>query len=154
MDVPAGVWIAAAIIGILLTWMTIAITNKAYSKKWDREGDVENPVPEMEPSALLEKLEGGKVRVIDVRGDSSTSTYQPDHENLVLLQIDKKKLLNRDADEIQKVREYAQKEPIIIACSTGNSSKNCVLTLREFGIDAISLKGGMTAWENEKKATE
>lgn len=35
MNVPAGVWIFAAIIVVLLTWMTLWVTKKAYSKKWD-----------------------------------------------------------------------------------------------------------------------
>ncbi len=35
MGVPAGVWIFAGIIVVLLTWLTLWITKKAYSKKWD-----------------------------------------------------------------------------------------------------------------------
>ncbi|RCW46494.1 hypothetical protein DFP97_109137 [Paenibacillus prosopidis] len=35
MNVPVGVWIFAAIIVVLLTWLTLWITKKAYSKKWD-----------------------------------------------------------------------------------------------------------------------
>jgi hypothetical protein len=35
MGVPAGVWIFSGIIVVLLTWLTLWITKKAYSKKWD-----------------------------------------------------------------------------------------------------------------------
>jgi len=35
MNVPAGVWIASAVIIVILTWMTLWVTKKAYSKKWD-----------------------------------------------------------------------------------------------------------------------
>ncbi|WP_236343349.1 hypothetical protein [Paenibacillus plantiphilus] len=35
MHVPMGVWISAIVIVAILTWMTIWITNKAYSKKWE-----------------------------------------------------------------------------------------------------------------------
>ncbi|BBH20732.1 hypothetical protein Back11_20770 [Paenibacillus baekrokdamisoli] len=35
MGVPVGVWVVAAIIVVLLAWMTIWITNKAYSKRWE-----------------------------------------------------------------------------------------------------------------------
>ncbi|WP_192043365.1 hypothetical protein [Paenibacillus lycopersici] len=38
MGVPAGVWISAVIIGVLVTWMTIWITNKAYSRRWEDHG--------------------------------------------------------------------------------------------------------------------
>ncbi|WP_165822405.1 hypothetical protein [Paenibacillus montanisoli] len=41
MGVPAGVWIAAAVIAVVLTWMTIWVTNKAYSKRWE-DHNVEN----------------------------------------------------------------------------------------------------------------
>ncbi|MFX3635811.1 MAG: hypothetical protein ACE3L7_27955 [Candidatus Pristimantibacillus sp.] len=37
--VPVGVWIFSGIIVVLLTWMTLWVTKKAYSKKWD-ESDV------------------------------------------------------------------------------------------------------------------
>ncbi|REE91640.1 hypothetical protein A8990_104148 [Paenibacillus taihuensis] len=35
MEVPVGVWIAAALIAIVLTWITIWVTNKAYSRRWE-----------------------------------------------------------------------------------------------------------------------
>ncbi|MFC4810328.1 hypothetical protein [Paenibacillus sp. GCM10023250] len=38
MGVPAGVWVCAAIIAVLVTWMTIWVTNKAYSKRWEDSG--------------------------------------------------------------------------------------------------------------------
>lgn len=38
MGVPVGVWIAAVIIGIIVTWMTIWVTNKAYSRRWEDHG--------------------------------------------------------------------------------------------------------------------
>ncbi|WP_337102619.1 hypothetical protein [Paenibacillus sp. YIM B09110] len=38
MNVPAGVWIAAALIIIVLSWMTFWVTNKAYSRRWEDHG--------------------------------------------------------------------------------------------------------------------
>ncbi|GGD66913.1 hypothetical protein [Paenibacillus nasutitermitis] len=38
MGVPAGVWIAAILIGVILVWMTIWVTNKAYSRRWEDHG--------------------------------------------------------------------------------------------------------------------
>jgi hypothetical protein len=34
-NVPAGVWIFSGIIIALITWMSLWVTKKAYSKKWD-----------------------------------------------------------------------------------------------------------------------
>jgi hypothetical protein len=35
MEVPVGVWIASAIIVVILAWITFWITNKAYSRRWE-----------------------------------------------------------------------------------------------------------------------
>ncbi len=32
-----GVWIATAIIAVIITWLSVWVINKGYSKKWDRE---------------------------------------------------------------------------------------------------------------------
>ncbi|WP_279630104.1 hypothetical protein [Paenibacillus protaetiae] len=37
MDVPVSVWIFAAIIAIAVTWITLWVTKKAYSKRWEDE---------------------------------------------------------------------------------------------------------------------
>lgn len=34
-NVPASVWIFSVVIIALITWMTLWVTKKAYSKKWD-----------------------------------------------------------------------------------------------------------------------
>ncbi len=45
MGVPAGVWIAAVIIVVLLAWMTFWVTNKAYSRKWEDQPDPDQHQP-------------------------------------------------------------------------------------------------------------
>lgn len=35
MGVPVGIWVVSGVIVVLLSWMTLWITKKAYSKKWD-----------------------------------------------------------------------------------------------------------------------
>lgn len=39
MDVPVGVWIASALIIVVLAWITFWVTNKAYSRRWEDEGN-------------------------------------------------------------------------------------------------------------------
>ncbi|GBG06113.1 MULTISPECIES: hypothetical protein [Paenibacillus] len=34
-NVPGSVWIFSVIIIVLVTWITLWVTRKAYSKKWD-----------------------------------------------------------------------------------------------------------------------
>jgi|GEM_PF-494212 len=36
LGVPTSVWVASIIIIAIVTWMTIWVTNKAYSRKWDQ----------------------------------------------------------------------------------------------------------------------
>ena len=44
MGVPASVWVAAAIILVIITWGTIWVTNKAYSKRWEDHGHQEDRI--------------------------------------------------------------------------------------------------------------
>ncbi|NIK76567.1 DNA-binding helix-hairpin-helix protein with protein kinase domain [Paenibacillus castaneae] len=39
MQVPMGIWVVTAVIIVILVWMTIWITNKAYSKRWEDHDD-------------------------------------------------------------------------------------------------------------------
>ena len=41
MGVPISVWVAAAVILGIVTWLTIWVTNKAYSKRWEDHGHQE-----------------------------------------------------------------------------------------------------------------
>ncbi|MFC6331392.1 hypothetical protein ACFP56_02075 [Paenibacillus septentrionalis] len=34
-DVPGSVWFFSVVIIALITWITLWVTKKAYSKKWD-----------------------------------------------------------------------------------------------------------------------
>lgn len=36
LGVPTAVWVTSIVIIAIVTWGTIWITNKAYSKKWDQ----------------------------------------------------------------------------------------------------------------------
>jgi hypothetical protein len=36
-DIGVGVWVTAGIVVALISYLTIWVTNKAYSKKWEDE---------------------------------------------------------------------------------------------------------------------
>jgi hypothetical protein len=40
-DVPAGIWAGSIVILILVVWVTVWVTNKAYSRRWE-DSDSEN----------------------------------------------------------------------------------------------------------------
>lgn len=35
MGVPAGVWVGCVIITVIITWMSIWVVNKGYSRRWE-----------------------------------------------------------------------------------------------------------------------
>lgn len=39
LGVPNAVWVSSIVIIVIITWITIWITNKAYSKKWDHSDE-------------------------------------------------------------------------------------------------------------------
>lgn len=46
LGVPTSVWVSSLVIIAIVTWITIWVTNKAYSKKWDQvEEEHENLKP-------------------------------------------------------------------------------------------------------------
>jgi rhodanese-related sulfurtransferase len=48
----------------------------------------------------------------------------------------------------QAPKRLPKGRPVIVACRTGSRSKGAVRLLREKGIEAYSLSGGLTAWES------
>mgnify|MGYP006961607829 CR=1 FL=1 len=37
MEVGPGIWIASGLIILVIVWLTIWVTNKAYSRKWEED---------------------------------------------------------------------------------------------------------------------
>lgn len=48
----------------------------------------------------------------------------------------------------QALKRLPKGRPVIVTCRTGARSRGATRILREKGVDAINLSGGMAAWES------
>ncbi|MEI5993100.1 rhodanese-like domain-containing protein [Candidatus Enterococcus mansonii] len=84
---------------------------------------------------LQEKL-ASKVEVIDVREKTEFSSgHIPGAKNIPL----------------GKITSYTKKgsDPVYVICQSGMRSRQAVKKLKNKGIEAINVKGGMSAWRGE-----
>jgi glyoxylase-like metal-dependent hydrolase (beta-lactamase superfamily II) len=102
-------------------------------------------VPEISPEELVRRVEsGGPLRVLDVRAPAALAQGHVDV-------VPPDRFLNIRGSEILAMgagaRDAIQPDgPIAVVCGRGNSSKQVASALRELGVDALSMRGGMAAW--------
>jgi len=106
----------------------------------------DSPLPQIPPQELAERLDRGEaLQVLDVRAPEKVERghivlgaelefhAQPNSKLLAMPDV---KALQLDASR-----------PIAVVCNHGNSSKKATAFLRELGLEAYSVIGGMAAWE-------
>lgn len=103
-------------------------------------------VPEITPEELVRRLESGApLRVLDVRPPTAVTAG---HIDLLpaegFINIKGSELLAMGSDV---KRAIPADGPIAVVCGHGNSSKQVTLVLNEMGYDALSMRGGMAAWD-------
>lgn len=49
---------------------------------------------------------------------------------------------------LQSLGNFPRDEKVVVVCRSGNRSMHAVVAMREAGIDAYNLAGGMNAWES------
>ena len=102
-------------------------------------------VPEITPEELVRRVEtGGALRVLDVRAPGALAEGKVEA-------VPPERFLNIRGSEILAMGEAAREAipadgPIAVVCGRGNSSKQVASMLRELGMDAMSMRGGMAAW--------
>ncbi|HMJ58636.1 MAG TPA: MBL fold metallo-hydrolase [Gemmatimonadales bacterium] len=105
-----------------------------------------SPLPQIAPQELAERLDHGEpLQVLDVRaaekvaaghvmlGSALDFRAMPNSKLLALSSLDGLGLDPR--------------RPVAVICNRGNSSKQSTAFLRERGYEALSVTGGMAAWE-------
>ena len=105
-----------------------------------------NPVPAIAPEELAQRLDQGEpVQVLDVR---SADRVQRSHialgQGLEFHNVHSKKLLGLPTLADLGIDTG---RPVAVVCGHGNSSQRATTFLRDHGVEAYSVRGGMAAWE-------
>ncbi len=112
-------------------------SSKNFSKKVS--------VSSITPSELkdLIKSQPSKNILLDVRSEREYHENSIEGSILIPLQNIEEK------ENIEKIRELSRAKSLYIHCKTGKRSHKAIIKLKEYGIDAINLKGGINAWNKE-----
>ncbi|GAB3684650.1 rhodanese-like domain-containing protein [Salinarchaeum chitinilyticum] len=101
----------------------------------------------IEPVDLADRLaRGDRVGIVDVRNRAEFEEWHVDGPGATVTQIPHAKFLQAQvrggaADLVADVPE-----PIVTVCAIGQSSDHAAELLRDAGLDAMNLAGGMEAW--------
>ncbi|QLK25024.1 MBL fold metallo-hydrolase [Natrinema zhouii] len=111
--------------------------------------------PSIAPEALADRLRSGdELTVLDVRDRDEFERWHLEGEGVDAVQIPHVRFIQAqatgDVDELAADLE----EPILAVCGRGEASAHAVGLLREAGIDAANLAGGMDAWADLYVARE
>ncbi|OPA73327.1 hypothetical protein BVG16_29435 [Paenibacillus selenitireducens] len=98
---------------------------------------------------LFGKLETEEVLLLDVRGQATVSEFIPEHSNLHRIHIEKGEINNWSETTKAEIQEFAEGKTLYVTCSGGYSGTSCAILLREKGFDAVTVDGGMRAWQAE-----
>lgn len=103
------------------------------------------PYKEVEPGQAIRLINDGAV-LVDLR---QPDAYRKGHiAGAANYPADR---IEAHVDDIRKRVKKAQQQPVLIYCDTGMTSARpaTLLVKEELGVDIVSLKGGVTAWQRE-----
>jgi glyoxylase-like metal-dependent hydrolase (beta-lactamase superfamily II) len=101
----------------------------------------------IEPDELAERLSrGDRVGIVDVRDREEFEQWHVDGPDAGVSQVPHAKFLQAQvrggaADLVEDVPQ-----PIVVVCAVGEASNHAAELLRDAGLDAMNLSGGMEAW--------
>jgi glyoxylase-like metal-dependent hydrolase (beta-lactamase superfamily II)/rhodanese-related sulfurtransferase len=104
------------------------------------------PIPEITPEELVLRLESGAaLRVLDVRTPAAVAGSRIDL-------LPSERFVNIRGSDLLAMGGAVKSAlppdgPIAVVCGHGNSSKQVALVLNEMGYEAMSVRGGMAAWD-------
>ena len=99
-------------------------------------------LPSVKPSKAMDMLSAGAT-MLDVRDNSEWNAGQvPGAVHVPAANVAAQAPKQLPKERLPKGR------PVVVACRTGSRSKSATRLLREQGIEAYSLSGGLAAWES------
>lgn len=104
------------------------------------------PIPAMAPDELARRLDQGEpLQVLDVRAPAKVTAGRIAFgEALEFHALPNSRLLALPALESLGIDAG---RPVAVVCGHGNSSQRATAFLRQHGVEAYSVRGGMAAWE-------
>jgi rhodanese-related sulfurtransferase len=113
--------------------------------------EAEKAQPTIDPDTLKRWIkEGRKFRVIDIRSPEQHATgHIPGAENEFINAA----LKQGDSKAVDRI-ETGDGVPIVTVCNQGGSCRIASNLLREKGVEAYALEGGMKAWLSAGNAAE
>jgi rhodanese-related sulfurtransferase len=93
---------------------------------------------------------GDSIIVLDVRDEEKYQSGSLRAEGIQLLNIPYVALRDDEKDAWKQVGLLPQSTEIITVCTTGNKAQKAAQLLREKGVAAVSLEGGLTAWNDKQ----
>jgi glyoxylase-like metal-dependent hydrolase (beta-lactamase superfamily II) len=123
----------------------------------DRSDDADRPDehPSIDPGTLADRLRSGDdLTVLDVRDRDEFERWHLEGERVEAVQIPHVKFVQAEATGGVTDLVADLEEPILAVCGRGEASAHAVGLLRDAGIDACNLAGGMDAWADHYVARE
>ncbi|WP_269621906.1 molybdopterin-synthase adenylyltransferase MoeB [Prochlorococcus marinus] len=90
------------------------------------------------------KINPSKILLVDVRTDHEFQLNSIKESTLIPLEN------IRNGKDIEKIKKLSAKKKIYIYCEKGTRSIKAILLLKRYGINAINVDGGISAWSKEE----
>jgi hydroxyacylglutathione hydrolase len=105
---------------------------------WAADGNELSTVPQITSKALAERLPGGDIAVLDVRGQSEWEAgHLPGVPNIPVGYL------------VQRLEELPRNKPLVLHCESGARSAIAASLLQAQGLtNVINLGGGFSEWQN------
>lgn len=96
---------------------------------------------------LQEKIQNGKpILLVDVRDEAKYLAGSLQVTGVQTINLPYLQMRDEQGNATQQVSTLPFDTGIITVCTTGNKAQKAALLLREQGLQAVSLEGGLTSW--------
>jgi len=109
----------------------------------------------VDPGALAERIRSGApLTVLDVRDRDEFESWSIDGPGVTAAQVPLMRFVQAEVAGDPAELVAGLDKPIVVVCARGESSDHVAELLREAGVDAVNLEGGMTGWARVYRAVE
>ena len=137
-------------VGVARTVFSGDALRESMTDMEDMESDV--PVDSLDPEVLRERIAAGEpVTILDVRAPNEYEEWHIEGESVTVANVPYYRFLDDGEGLLDSVPEG---DPIVAVCAKGGASEYVAGLLKQEGLDAVNLAGGMNAWARILEAVE